>query len=230
MSFHALVSTYMKGPPLLLYWLLDTKKKLNKGGICTFSTMVCNPSMPVTSPWDCIASPPFDALAVTARHCPTFFPPLRPFTLSGPFAAQQSLLHFDSTLAILVRFHLRHMWRPCYYNGAQISLPNGILCGSVWFKFASVRSMGSGELAKSRCKQGRVCMLIIRVVILRGIMECLGRFLSVWEWLPAGVVGSGRNYFVLFCFCFPAAFGGLCLKLARVWVSSFSFFFVSMWT
>ena len=61
------------------YWLLDTKKKLNKGELCTYSTTVHKPSMPVTLQWDFIASPPFDASAVTARHCPHLLPPTSAF-------------------------------------------------------------------------------------------------------------------------------------------------------
>ena len=119
------------------------------------------------------------------------------------------------------------MVRPCYCNGAQISLSNGILCGSVWCKFVSVRSMGSGELAKSRCKQRRVCLLLIRVVILRGVLEVFGE-ISVGVRVAAG--RHGGKWKELFCFILVFVFPLLMVACAWSWngflVRSFSFLFV----
>jgi hypothetical protein len=57
--------------------------------------------------------------------------------------------------------------------------------------------MGSGELAKSRCKQGRVCMLLIRVVILRRILEMFG---DVFVGVRVAAGRHGGKYKELVCF------------------------------
>lgn len=64
-------------------------------------------------------------------------------------------------------------------------------------------------------------MLLIRVVIRRRIMEVFGEI-----FVGVRVAGGRRGgkwkelfcfiLFLFFGFCFPAAFGGVCLKLARV--------------